>query len=135
MQIIERRGERIYEIGAGQRILGVASIHGVPGECGRVAEILETTLAIPAVPVGAADPGDTYARAGRELRRGSINHDTDDLMAGNESFTTWPQFAFDDVQVRPAKATGTHAEEQIAGRRLRRRNLDDLQRALGNVLR
>ena len=87
------------------------------------------------MPVGAADPADAYTRTGREILCGSIHHNSDNLMTRDESFTTWAQFAFDDVQVRPAKATCTYAEEHIAGHELRLWDFNDLKRTLGNVLR
>jgi hypothetical protein len=90
VQIIERRGKRKDKVGARQGILGVASTHCVPGECGRVAKVLETSLAIPTVAVGAADPADAYARVSREILRGSIHHNADNLMARDKSFTMRP---------------------------------------------
>ena len=47
-----RQGKR--EVGAQQGILGIASIHRVPGEGGPIAQILHSVPAVPAIAVYAA---------------------------------------------------------------------------------
>src|SRR5438874_4600606 len=45
VEIIELRRNGKTEIGAGERVLGVTSVHGVTGERGRVAEVFHVAAA------------------------------------------------------------------------------------------
>ena len=61
-------GKREGEVGAGQGVLGVASVYGVAGEGGVVAEVFHMVAAVPAIPIDAADPqGDTGTAYQRQL--------------------------------------------------------------------
>src|ERR1700733_2841623 len=56
-------------------------------------------------------------------------------MTGNKLVATRRQFAFDDVQVGSANATGTHPQQNVSGDELRTWDVDDLKRTFQNVLR
>ena len=53
-EIIESRGQRNREVRARHGILGVAAVHGVSGEGGRIAQVF---FAAAAVLAGSVDPG------------------------------------------------------------------------------
>ena len=66
--VVERGREGVDEVRAGEGVLGVASVDGVAGEGGVVAEIFFVAEAEGAGAVGAADPGDANAGAERGVR-------------------------------------------------------------------
>jgi len=51
-------------------------------------------------------------------------------VAGNERLFSLRQFSFDDVEIRPADATGANSKEKLAGCELRPGSLFDLKRLL-----
>ena len=61
MHIVQTLRERKREVGARQCILGVASIDRVSSKRRVVAQILHAVVAVPAIPIDAADPGDADA--------------------------------------------------------------------------
>src|SRR5207248_1055628 len=113
----------------------IATIDRVSGKSWRVAEILTAMLAIPARPVSAADPGDTYARANRKLRVRSVHNFAHYLMSRNDSFAQQRQFAFDNVQIGAANATSAHPQEKMGWLGFRPRHLGNPKRMLRNILR
>src|ERR1700720_918468 len=115
MQIIQRVGKRKYKVGPGTCILGISTVYGVAGEGGRIAQVFQAVLTIPALPVGAAYPGDSNPGAQRQIRRSAFDDFTNDLVTRNQFFTESWKLAFCDVQVGPADATGVHSQENLPG--------------------
>jgi hypothetical protein len=66
---VERGGDGEDEIGASEGVFGVASVDGVAGESGGVAEVFVSAKAVRANSIGAAEPGDADERCRRKLRR------------------------------------------------------------------
>ncbi len=130
----EAIGNGVDEIFGCDDIFGVAAIDGVAGEFRMVAEILGARAAIAADAVGAMQPGNSNARAKREASSAGtelLDH-ADDLVPWNDGRLARRQFAFDDVQVGAANAAEAHADENLAIRRLRHRDVGELQRRGGD---
>jgi len=90
VDIVETGGQGKCEIGADERVFGVASVDAIAGEDRLIAEIFHVVAAVPAVAIDAAHPGNADARAGRELAgqqigRGAFDDFADDLVAGDET--------------------------------------------------
>src|ERR1039458_6621808 len=136
-------GKRKSEIGANDRIFRIAAVHGVASKGGRITEILQTKVTIPAGAVGSAKPGNAHARADRKFLRscggicGGISgyYFADNLMSGDYSRAERWQVAFDDMQISAADSTDTHPHKNLTWLRFRRRDLADPERALPNFLR
>src|SRR5208337_717927 len=135
MQIVEGCGKTKNEIGAGERVFGVPAVQAVSGECRRIAEVLHVAPAVPASPVGAADPRDAYASSNRELSCGAFDDFSDDLVARNQLLAARSKFALDDMQIGAADTTGTHLQENMSRFRFRTWNVSNLKRMLLNWLR
>jgi hypothetical protein len=109
---VEGGGYREHKIGASEGVFRVASVDGVAGEGRGVAEIFFATAAIGAGTVGAAQPGNADAGAGRCLvgqerpTHTSLADFAYDLMAGDDSFAVGSEFAFCDVEVGAADSAG-----------------------------
>jgi hypothetical protein len=84
MQVIEVRWKSENEIGSGEYIFRIASMHCVSGEGWRIAEVLETAPAVWAFAVDTADPGDTYPHAERQIDCRSLHDVAYDLVARNQ---------------------------------------------------
>ena len=65
MEIVELRRNRKTKVGAGECVFRIASIHGVAGEGGEVAQVFHIATAVSAGAVGPAEPGNTDAGAER----------------------------------------------------------------------
>jgi hypothetical protein len=79
--VVECGGEGEGEVGADERVFGVAAVDGVAGEGGIVAEIFFVAKAEGAGAVRAADPGDADAHALRTVGRGAFDDFAYDLVA------------------------------------------------------
>src|SRR6266851_2363409 len=111
--VVQTGGQGVGEVGADQSVLGVATIDGVAGEGGVVAEVLGSAKAVGAGTIGASYPGDAYSRAMGELRGCALDHLADDLMAGDQGFVNQGKIAFEDVQVGTADSAGKHTEQEV----------------------
>jgi hypothetical protein len=109
--------------------LGVASVGGVAGEGGVVAEIFFFAAAEWAGAVRAADPGDAYACA----FVGVFDDFTYDLVAEDEGFLHDGDVAFVDVQVGAAYSAGEDAKESVAGGDLGARDVFHAEGLVGSV--
>src|SRR5271166_1613548 len=109
MQIVERLGKGKYEINTGGGIFGIASVHGVSSEGGGIAKVFHAMPAIPAVPVNAADPGNTNACPNRKLRGGPLDDVAHNLMTRNYSLAARWELALNNVQIGSADAAGAYA--------------------------
>ena len=56
-------------------------------------------------------------------------------MAWDEARQYGRQVAFDDVEIGAADSAGKHAEEDVAGLKLRPRNIFDCEQARGRAVR
>ena len=108
-------GSGIDEVGADEGVLGVASVDGVAGEGGVVAEVFFVADAEGAGAVGAADPGDADAGVCGEFGGGAFDDFADDLMAEDEGLVDEGEVAFEDVEVGAADSAGEDAEEDVVG--------------------
>src|SRR5437588_6341638 len=114
VQIVERGGQRKNEIGAGDGKLGVATRDGVSGESREIAQVFIAAPAIPASAVGASEPRDAHAGAGRKLGGGSAHDLADNLMAGNNTLESKGQLAFHNVQVGTTNTAGAHSQQHLS---------------------
>jgi hypothetical protein len=128
-------GKRESKIGTHDGVFGIATIHGVTGERGRIAEILESSATVLASTVGSSHPGNAYAGTDGKIICRSGYYFADDLMSGNYSGAERWQIAFDYVQVSAAYSTGTHPHQDLAGLRFGGCDLGNAKRAMTNVLR
>jgi hypothetical protein len=86
MQGIQGLRERENKVSPSQCILGISTINRVARKSGRIAEVLQVVLAIPASPVNATNPGDSNPRPQRKIRGRALDDLTYDLMARNQPF-------------------------------------------------
>jgi len=112
--VVESFGERVGEVGAGEDVFSVASIDGVAGEGGVVAEVLFVAETEGTGAVSSADPGDTDAHAEGTFGRGSADDFADDLVAGDEGLVYKAEVAFEDVEVGAADTAGEDAENHVS---------------------
>jgi hypothetical protein len=108
--VVEFGWERVGEVGADEGVFGVASVDGVAGEGGVVAEIFFVAEAEGTGAVGAADPGDAYSAT----FGCAVDDFADDLVAEDDGFLDERQVAFVDVEVGAADSAGEDAEEGVA---------------------
>jgi hypothetical protein len=101
MCVIQARGQRKSEVRAHKNILGIATIHGVTGEDRVVAEILHAVMAVPAIAIDAAHPGNADARSHWQLQGRAFDYFSHDLMAGNQARSKRWKISFNDVKVSP----------------------------------
>ena len=99
MCVIQARGQRKYEVCACENILGIATIHGISGENRLVAEILHAVMAVPAIAIDAAHPGNADTRSQRQFLGRAFDYFSHDLMAGNEARSKRRKISFDDMKV------------------------------------
>ena len=66
---------------------------------------------------------------------GAVDHLAHDLVAGDEPQLLRRQFAFDDVQIGTAHATGAHPQQDVPDRRRGFATSTNLQRTFGYRLR
>src|ERR1700674_1106904 len=83
VQIGESLGKRKYEIRTGGGILSRAAVAGIAAAGGRSAKDLKPVLVITALPVIAADPGNTNTGPNRKLRVGPLHDFAHNLMTRN----------------------------------------------------
>ena len=128
--VVECGGERVDEVGAGGDVLGVASVDGVAGEGGVVAEVLFVAEAEGAVSVGSGDPGDSDASAlgefvGCSFYGLAFDDLAYDLVAEDEVVAEGREVAFVDVEVGAADSAGEDAKDDVAGREFGARDVFD----------
>jgi hypothetical protein len=120
-------GQRGNEVPARQGVFGIAPVYCIAGEDRVVAQVLHPSVAVGAVAIDSAQPGDTDPRANRQLGVRAFHHFADDLVPGNEIGPQRGQFTVDDVQVGPANSAPQNAQQHVPGLQLRSGNLFDLQ--------
>jgi hypothetical protein len=142
-EVIELRRNGKAEIGAGERVFGVTSVHGVTGEGGTVAEVFQAAAAKKTGAIGAAKPGDTDAgafqcRTGGDARPPKLccgielsgDYFAYDLVPGNNSWIARREFAFYDMQVGATDPTGKDTQQNVAGLELWSWNIFHVKRRL-----
>jgi hypothetical protein len=110
--VVEGGRKREGEVGADEGVLGVASVDGVAGEDGVIAEIFFVAKAEGTGSVGAPDPGDADAHAQGTVGGGAFDDLADDLVAGDEGVMDEGEIAFVDVEIGAADSAGEEAEEE-----------------------
>lgn len=108
-------GQRVNEVGAGEGVLGVASVDAVSGEDGVVTEIFGTHAAEAAGTVCAAHPRDADAGADGECGCSAVYDLADDLVAGDYGLLERRKVALDDVEVGAADSAGEDSQQDVAG--------------------
>ena len=131
--VVEGVGEGEDEIGTDEGILGVASVDGVAGEGGVVAEVFFVAETEGAGAVGAADPGDAYAGVCGEFGGGVFDDFADDLVAEGEGLMDEGKVAFEDVEVGAADSAGEDAKEDVIGGEGGAGDFFDLEGMVGGV--
>jgi hypothetical protein len=107
-------GQREDEVSADEGVFGVATVDGVAGEGGIVAEVFFVAETEGTGAVGAADPGNAYAGVCGEFGGGAFYYFADDLVAEDEGMVDEGDVAFVDVEVGAADSAGEDAEEGAA---------------------
>jgi hypothetical protein len=72
-------------------------------------------MAVPAIAIDTAHPGNADPRSERQLRGRAFDHFPDDLMTGNESRPQRRQISFNDVQVSATDSAGNHPKQNMSG--------------------
>ena len=102
-----------------KRVGGIAAVAGGAGEFRRIAQVLLSGLAKPAVAAGLAQPGDADALAGSNAgdARANGQNFAHDFVAGNDGIVRG-DFAVEDVKVSPAHTASQHCDKNFpfAGR-------------------
>jgi len=122
--------KRVDEVGAGEGVLGVASVDRVAGEDGIVAEVFITHTAEAAGAVCAAHPGDADSGADGELGGGAVDDFADDLVTGNNSRVTWRELTLHNMKISAADRTCEHTQQNVTWLWLWRGDIFDFQRRL-----
>jgi hypothetical protein len=111
--VVDGGRESEGEVGANEGIFGVASVDGVAGEGGIVAEIFFVAAAEGTGAVGAPDPRDADPHAERAVAGGAFDDFADDLVSGDEGLMDEGDVAFEDVEVGSADSAGEDADEEV----------------------
>jgi hypothetical protein len=77
--------------------LGKAPVYRIASESGFVAQVFHPMMAVPAITVYTAHPGDADTRSQRQLRCCAFDHLPNDLMSWNEFRPNLRQISFNDV--------------------------------------
>src|SRR6202012_1125498 len=101
-------------------VFGIATVDGVAGERGAIAEVLAALAAEWAGAIDSTKPGDAAARSECDAFDSlpQLCDAADVLVAGCDSGIRRRQFSCGDVQVGAADAAGFHSEQDFAGARL-----------------
>ena len=135
VQVVNGIRKWINEVGEGDGVLCIAAGDCVASELDRIAKVLFSAAAVRTRAVSASKPRDSYARAERDVGRGSGGDFTYDLMAGNHLRMLWREFSFDDVEISAADAAGADLEEDVAWRDFGIRDVGDFQWAFRDRVR
>ena len=127
IRILRQRGA---EVRPRHGILGIAAVHRVAGKGRMVAQVLVPLAAQQARAVDAAHPRDADAPANHILRYtgAGLLHAAHDLVARSHRIAQRRQLTHGDVQVGAADPARFHAQQHLALRRLRNRQILDRQR-------
>jgi hypothetical protein len=134
VQVVERCWKWKYEISPSKRIFRVTAIYGIAGKDGSIAKVLHTSAAVPTGSIGAANPRNSDARAGRKVCGGAFHDVANDLMSGNQVLPARRKFAFHNMQVGAANTAGAHFQQDMARFERRARNVIYAKRTPRNVL-
>jgi hypothetical protein len=72
-------------------------------------------MAVPAITVYTAHPGNSYSRAQGQLCCRSFDHFSNDLMTRNKLRLHRRQISLDDVQVSAANSASNNSEQDMSG--------------------
>jgi len=115
MEVVERFRDRADEVASRQCVFRKAPVDRVPGEGGRIAEVLKTTTAVWTLAIGAAQPRDPNPRAERQVPGSASDNFADNLVARHQTVPNWWQLAFDHMQVGSADAAGVDFQKNVSG--------------------
>jgi len=137
MEIVQLRRNRKTKVGTGERVFGIASVHGIAGKRREVAQVFHIAATVGAGAVDAAEPGNTDAAtfryvAGQILissRRAAFSLDrqaacptrsnlsgndfADDLVSRDDARIARRQFTLYDVQVGAADAASEDTQQNV----------------------
>jgi hypothetical protein len=111
--VVEGVGQWVDKVGADDGVLGVASVDGVAGEGGVVAEVFFLAEAEGAGAVGAADPGDADTGVCGEFGSGAFKYLAYDLVAEDEGLVDEGEISFEDVEVGAADSADKNSKEDV----------------------
>jgi hypothetical protein len=110
VQVVETRRESKDKITPRHGVLGVAAVYRVAREYRRIAEILQTSPAIRASAVDAADPRNADAGSDPVFSRPSVDNVAHDLMSGNDRLTNRRKLPFHNMQIGAAHSTSPNTQ-------------------------
>jgi hypothetical protein len=84
MDVIQAGGQWESEVGARKGILRVSTVHCISSKCRVITQVFHAVVAVPAITIDTAHPGNTDACSLRQIRRCAFDHLAHDLMARNE---------------------------------------------------
>jgi len=113
LSVIQLARQWIGKLLANESELRIAAVHRVPGEDGMVAKIFHVALAVPAVAINTANPGDTHPSSEGQAFRGTFDDFANDLMSRNDPWKECREIAFHDVKVRSADAASEHTKKHV----------------------
>ncbi len=84
VDVIQPGGQRESEVGTCERIFCVSAVHRISSKCRVITQVLHAVVAVPAITIDTAHPGDTDACSQRQLWGCAFDHLPHDLVARNE---------------------------------------------------
>jgi hypothetical protein len=113
VDVVERLRQRVREVCARRRELGVPAVDVVARKGRTIAKVFGAAQAVGARPVGRRHPRDADARPQGSFGTLAGDDFADDLMPRYERQSMRRQLAVDDVQVRAADAAGPYAQQKL----------------------
>ncbi len=117
--VVVAGGQREAVALVGRRVPGEATVQGVTGEAGVIAQVLPSHAAKAATAAGPAEPGHPHAIATRNGIHTftPCHHPADDLVAGDDGQGRGRQLAIHQVEVSAADSAGGDLDQDLARRR------------------
>jgi hypothetical protein len=84
-------------------------------------------MAVPAVVIDAAHPGNADARSHWQLLGRAFDYFSHDLMAGNKARSKRRKISFDDMKVSPAHSASDDPQQHMSRFELRTGNVFDMK--------
>jgi hypothetical protein len=84
MDVIQAGGQRESKVGARKGILRVSTVHRISSKCRVITQVFHAVVAVPAITIDTAHPGDTDACSQRQVWGCAFDHLPHDLVARNE---------------------------------------------------
>ena len=131
MCVSQVRGQRESKVRAHKDVFGIATAYTVSGENRLVAKILHAVMAVPAIAIDAAHPGNADTRSQRQFMGRAFDYFSYDLMAGNEARPKRRKISFDDVKVSATHSASDDPQQHMSRFELWTRNIFDMKERWG----